>query len=505
MKLRCFAFLLVLLLLIPVVSASNPVITDISPANNETNVVLDNGKAYLHAKVVDADGDLDYILFETNKSGSWSKITDVYPSGENWSENTAITFPGLSYDSTYYWRIKARDDAGNWTNTSVLKFKTGKTTGEEITIIPNQPRAGKNIVFLVNLIDGAGYVLCHVTSNVYLLSIKNGIGVVELEMEEYGEALVNIIDYGSKTFTITSPYAGDLVIDIPSVVDVGNDAEVSVLAKGVMLSTKLVVITPSGKEKELTTSSSTPLIISFDEAGNWTLTAEIYNTTATETVFAKPQPIEIDVRHENDLSVNEEVEIETNAGVTVIIEKGETSWTYEADEEGKVYFLPPWSGRYKITATSLGQSGTKYFDVKAETSLVVRDEKGNLAGKIGQGNVLLLQVISDDFLEGDNKILIYADDYLYKTIDLTGNSALWAVDTHANNYRFDFYPDEDAPYLPASLSVVGGGGAGVDALYIYIVAIVITVFIIFLLISYKKGWNLSLSKLLPKKEEEELL
>jgi len=503
MKIQYVAvILMVMLLSVNVVMAANPIVSNIYPMNNETNVELDSGKVYLRANIKDDDGDLAYVLFETNKSGTWQKITEVYVAGQNWTTDTAITMSGLSYSKTYWWRIKAKDDADHWTNSSAYKFKTeAEPSSGEIQIIPSQPRAGKNIVFLVDEDEASGYLLCEETTNVYLIEINNGIGIVELGME-YGDALVKIIGYGTKTFTIAAPYEGDLIIDIPSVADLNEDVALSVYAGGEMVSATVTITSPAGLESERKTSENSPLELSFDESGNWTLSTELYDTETTETIYINPEPLEIDLPREDDMIVGKEMQLRINNPATVVFEKDETSWTYITDDDGDVYFIPPFPGRYKITAKTLGQSGTKYFNVKADAIITIKNEAGLQVNSVSQGDVLLVQVTDSTGASIDSSSVdVYADGIIIRSLELFSGSTLWAVSQGATEYRFEFYPENDVLYLPATISLVGQGGLAVDALYLYI-GFAIFIIIVAIYIANTRGW-ISLRKFFPEKDEEE--
>ena len=502
---RTIAFSLVLTLFIAMVlsvQAGNPVISDISPEDNSTGLELDDGKIYLKANICDPDGDLSLIKFETNKSGGWATIKEMSVS-ENWTTDSAITFSNLNYNTKYWWRIKAKDENNNWTTSSPFSFTTEQEPEQEdgeIQIITSVPTAGKNIIVLIDKNEASGYMITE-QGNVYIVEIKNRIGMINLGMD-YGEAELYIVGYGDTTFEIASPFEGDLTIDAPSELQINEEEQFSILAGGEMISAKLKMISPTGDEKTKMTRETEPVTISFDEPGNWTLIAEIYDTVTTTEIMILPEPLEIDLPSQNNMIVGNEMEIDLNTKATVTITKDETSWTYKSDDDGKIYFTPLFPGRHKITANSYGQSGSKYFSVKAETKIMITDETGQQTNQLNEGDVVLIQIKDTEGSHVDAEELnVFADGNLLRTLVMNSGTAIWRVSKQAQQFTFDFIPS-DNEYLSSSLVLTGTQGT-LDMNYVYI-AIVIIIFILVMYIFDKMGWiDLSSLKNILKKEEEE--
>jgi hypothetical protein len=428
---------------------------------------------------------LTYILFETNVSGSWGKIADANVSG-NWTTTTYVPFPNLEYSKTYYWRIKAKNAGGNWTNSTAWKFTTVASSGsgtKEITIVPSQPKSEKSIVFLAEINDASGYVYCYETEDVYPITFKNGMGSLTLK-SEYGLAKIVILGYASKEFTIRNQYEGDLSIDSPSNALVNKQVEISVLGHGSLIPATVKLTSPSNK-KTTREAASSALRVSFDEVGDWTITAEAFNLSVSKKITINPEPLDIQV---DEGLVGDEIKITVNNNnADVMIEKEGTTWTYQTDVDGNVFFTPPWAGRYTVTAEAENQRGTKTFDVKTESSIVIKNENGVDATFITEGNVLLIQMKDTEGNTIDaNSIDISIDGVFYKTLTMYSGSTLWRVDKQGKTYSFDFTSEDNALYLPAT-NQIAGMPQNRDALYLTIGG-VITAIIIILLILYKKGY-----------------
>jgi len=487
-----------------IASASLPVISNISPSNDSL-VILSGSNVLLKANITDADGDLTYVAFETNKTGSWAKIVEMTFSGNNWSTSSPITFSGLEKNKKYYWRILSHDSEGNWTNSSVLSFTTsGGTEGGEISIVPPQPKAKKNVIFVAGEENAAGYVICYETGNVYLLELYKGVGLVEFGLE-YGMAEVYIIGYGSRSFEIQSPYSGELQINSPSDAQIDESVDIMVTAQGEPVQVTLEMTSPTNKKMTRITGND-PIRVEFNEVGEWNMTAKLYQTTATKTIQINPEPIELQISDE--MLLGEENIIRTSPSAMVVIEKGEISWSLTADDSGQAFFTPEWTGRYKATATSYGQKGTKYFNVVTDTTISVKNDKNEIVSKIKKDDVLLIQVFDSkgNIIAGSSTVKVLGDGLEIANLQILSGSALWHVTSDASTYVFEYDTDE-ALYLPASLSVSGSAifsqPGGVDAIYIYIgVAIVIVIIVIYIL--HIKGF-IDLKSIFPSKEEEPLL
>jgi len=486
----------------PIVSAHSPSISNIYPAADAINVHFDSqpNRVHLRANITDADGNLQYILFETNKTGAWLKIADANITG-NWTTSTYVPLSNLNYSKTYWWRIKAKDSTGNWTNTTAWKFTTvagsgggsngtGGVPSGSITIVPSQPKSGKMVIFLISRNNATGYVICSETDNVYPVVFSQGLGSVELG-QDYGKAQIFILNYGSKNFTIKHMYEGEISIDSPYSADIGKQIQVSVMAQGMYVPANLYLTSPSNQKSSRQSGATGPLLISFDEAGNWSMRAEAFGSNVSKSIIVNPDPIEITVTDDNVIGQETTITV-NNKYASVEIKQAEMTWTYQADTSGEVFFTPPFSGRYTITATAQNQMGTKTFDVKSNTVISIMDDKGAQVSTITEGELLLIQVqdaagknIPSSTLE------IYGDSKLLKTLQLSGGSGIWQVTPQAKTYSFSFQPDSPL-MLPAQIDVIG---VPLDHTLLYVTVGVAAFVIIVIVIMLNRAGYINISKL----------
>lgn len=505
---RCLSllfFLILLVCLIPIVSASHPpVISNFYPANNAVNVVFDSSpnRVHLRANITDTGGDLHYISFETNKTtGIWHKIADANITG-NWSTSTYVPFSNLNYSSSYYWRIHAKDTAGNWTNSSVFKFTTKSSGGgsngtggsKTITIVPSQPKAQKTLLILAeNLTSGAGYIICNETQNVYAFTIANGLGSVDLGIE-YGYATVVILKFNTKIFYIKHPYEGQLAIDSPFSADISTAVDISVLASGQFVPATVYFTSPSSRIVSRQSGTSGPISMTFDESGNWSIRATSFGSNVTKSIHINPEPIAITLSDDGG-RVGQEMTIHVNnKNAEVIIQRGDTSWTYHADTSGDVIFIPIFSGRHIVTATAENQEGVKTFDVMTDTTISIKNDKGGDVSSITEGDVLLLQVKDSEgnSVTSGSSLDVSVDGVQYTTLQLYAGSAIWRVNKQASQtYGFDYSPDSSL-LNPSHVDVVG---MLPDRTMLYIgIAAVAAIIIVIVLLLNRMGY-ISIEKL----------
>ncbi|MBN2042735.1 MAG: PKD domain-containing protein [Candidatus Aenigmarchaeota archaeon] len=122
----------------------------ISPTNGATNVPR-TGSSLVWNSVTDPDGDtVTYdVYFGTSASPT------LYSNGQS---ATSYTLPTLSYDTTYYWRIAAKDDNGGESQGPVWSFTTESEGSQQqdyptasLTVSNPNPQPGTIITF-----SGAG-------------------------------------------------------------------------------------------------------------------------------------------------------------------------------------------------------------------------------------------------------------------------------------------------------------------------------------------------------------
>jgi hypothetical protein len=203
------------------------------------------------------------------------------------------------------------------------------------------------------------------------------------------------------------------------------------------------------------------------------------------------------VGHDTTITVNER-------DAQVVIRKGDATWTYISDTNGEVVFQPLFSGRYSITATTPNQRGTKTFDVKSSTEIIVKNIDGAGVTSITEGDMVLIQVQdSDENNVQSSTIEIYGDNILLKTLQLNGGFAMWKATPQAKVYKFSYNP-ESSLLLPTSLDVVGVP-PDMTLIYIAVAIVAIVVFITILLLNRAGYLNISKLKGLSGGVKDDLL
>jgi hypothetical protein len=147
MQKTLFLVLLAFSLSIPTIAvADRPNIGSIIPAIGTT--VSYQTLVNVYANISDADDDLRYILFNlTDTTGIQINVWEKqFTSNQSYYILERIV-EGLSPGTKYFFNIAAKDYYGNWTNATYHFFTSGSSssgsTGDNITIIPAIPRAGK--------------------------------------------------------------------------------------------------------------------------------------------------------------------------------------------------------------------------------------------------------------------------------------------------------------------------------------------------------------------------
>jgi hypothetical protein len=361
---------------------------------------------------------------------------------------------------------------------------------------------------LISNNKATGYLSCEESGNVYLISITDGLGLVELGME-YGNATVVFPGYGTKKFVFGSPFVGELDIDIPSTANLNQKVPITVYGSGQQKSAKITMISPDKVELYRTTSETEPIQVEFGQSGNWTLIAELYGAVTTKKIYINPIPLEIKLP--NSIKSGKEFQINVNTRAKVTIEMDAATWNYESDDTGLVYFIPPWAGRYKITAKTANQEGIKYFSAQSETQILIKDEFGSNIDKLSKDDIVLVQVVDSKGQQvSASDVVVVADGTPITTLNLVGGSTIWRVSKDAMQFIFD-YSSNDNALLSSSLMVTGSINyyqpETIDNTAVYIILVIIAIIII-LIILHKKQ-IIDLKRFIPQRgsaliEEDEL-
>ena len=313
------------------------------------------------------------------------------------------------------------------------------STSDDIILIPSEPRAESNLIFIIpEQVDATGYVVCYETNNAYIVDINDGIGCVELGAD-YGEAFVSISTNGhiyTQLFTIDAVFEDEIFITIPLDIQVGNAVVFSISASGLPIAAEVTFSMGDDTFKKIV--DETGLVsVDFKKSGNWTITAKVFNVEKEEFFNVNPKPLTVSVI--DSTPVGKEIEITIGKKSTVNIVMGDVSWDYTTDDNGKFFFTPVWPGRYTIHAVSNDQEGTKQFTAIMQTAIVILDDDGIEAERIQVHKPYSLRVVDADGKTVHSMILIYGDNLLVEEIDADG-SVLWKPDHQCVYYTFETQP-----------------------------------------------------------------
>ncbi len=430
--------ILILLLTLTILSTSASALT-ITP---ETYTTYVDGYELLEITIYNPSNHTVNITLSTNSS----KILFY---------ETFFSIPAISSKTTSVVIIKDTPFSDKiWVNNQSINISVVEPEVETITVIPSHPQAGKNIILSFSQENTSGYILCDETNNVYLFHMKDGLALVTLNEEEYGNATV-IIKGHTRHFIIQSKYKGNLYIECSPIVQSGEKQNIQVFSGGDPVRAEVTIKKPSGEIYNRTTNMEGKTTIVTDEVGTWQVTAKVFDGITTTCFNVTPKPLSL-VLPEH-IIVGEETTIQTQSNAKVTIQKDEMTWTYTADTEGKVYFNPPFSGRYTVTATTGTQQGTAFFNAKTKTDIIIKNENDEIVTKAQPGTPLLIQVADNEGkpISTSDSIEIKSNGIPIKTISLSGGSAIWIPKYSANTYTFTFTPSDSTLLLPSEKTIAG--------------------------------------------------
>jgi len=322
-----------------------------------------------------------------------------------------------------------------------------------LTVIPSQPVAGKNLILLLPKENATGYIYITNSNNAYLITVVNGVGIVSLGKEDYGNAVINI--YGkkkyAKTISISPPHIENLYLDYPSPIKTGDNVTFTVYADGDPVIAKLKF--DGADTFTVKTNSFGKATVKFRKAGNYTVTVSYFDNVVVKSFTVSPKPLKIQLPSEINTGITMQIRTEPNAKIT--IKKGETSWSYTANTDGVCFFTPPFPGEYSVTAKTTDKEGSATFTVKTDTHIVAMGTDGTQVSKLKEGDIIMLQILdSEDKPVLGSEIDVYVDGMFYKSLNAVGGTTLWKVDKSGLTYEFRFNPDSDE-YLPSTLTLMG--------------------------------------------------
>lgn len=372
----------------------------------------------------------------------------------------------------------------------VIEENETTTENESITIIPSQPTSESNIVFILpNREDATGYVICSETNKVYIIDVTDGIGFVELDGDDYGEAHVAIFSK-QKTyvaeFTITAHFQESLTIDMPSTTVIHTMTTFQVLASGVPIQAKI-----NFKLDQLLISKTTDeqgvLSLEFNEVGNWTVTAKVFNVEETRNIYVAQKPISITLPE--NIYVDEEMDVIVGKKSEVLISFNELSWSYSTDDTGKFVFTPSSPGKHNlhVVAEDL-QEASKDFIVHADTFITVKN-KERVVTSVKPHTLYAIYVLDENDRPVESKLEIYGDGELIDEIDIAG-SAVWDSGKFSVNYKFEVSPSETG-YVESLLILNGREDTLNMELIMQWSIIVIIAAILIMIYLFKREWFFS--------------
>lgn len=389
--------------------------------------------------------------------------------------------------------------------TLLLSFSI-TVAADDIVLIPENPVAGKNLIFYMPYVNESvnGYVICE-NNDVHLVEINNGLGQVTFDEDDYGTATVKIYCRNktyTKTFEVEPFIVGNLVIEAASSVLINTEATVKISAgvtpaEGAMVTFKAT----SGRSFNRIADVNGNVLVSFDEAGHWEINTEFYGVTALATIQVMLPPIVISFSE--GIEVNEEMTISIGDYASITITKDEITWDYQTDANGDLVFTPPWPGKYSVYAKTAKQEGSKTFITISETEINVYDfEKHVPISKIKTGQLVEIVIVdpSNVPISEVDEILVYCDNALWTSLPLSDGSVIWKVDKDATIYRFEF--EEIEGYLSSEITVymLLEESFPLGDIVFYIVLIIIILVVVFVFIRFMKSGRITIPKLFAGKK-----
>ncbi|MFW6120660.1 MAG: hypothetical protein ACOC80_07135 [Petrotogales bacterium] len=441
MKSIIFPFLLVLLLLIPIGSSLNVYPEDFSTFEKKdgyevVDFSLVNEKNSTENVTISIEENISqYLSFSTyNFSISSNDIKTVY----------AI----ILRDEPFKGKIFFNNES---VSIAVNPIKVNNET-DSIKIIPSSPKGGKNIIVSHGQTNQTGYLVCHDTNNVYLVKMEEGLALVSLNEDEYGNSTI-FLGNTSFNFNIKSKYSGKLSIISDYDVEIDKNIDVKVFSSGEPVNVELKFISPDNDTYLRNTNNQGETSFKPNKVGKWTIKAFFYENTVETNFIVKPKPLSISI--EQIILSGTETTINVGQKAEVSIKKDEATWSYTSDDSGKVSFTPPFGGKYNVVAKTENQEGSTNFVAKIKTDIIVKNEEGKKVDKIVPGNTYLIQVIDSNNVpisEADS-VKIRLNDNPHDTLELSGGSTIWKAVENYGSYLFRFEAENSNVLLQSDLNI----------------------------------------------------
>jgi hypothetical protein len=139
---------------------------------------------------MDTDGNLSYIIFSTNMSGTW--MNETFPLSEyGWNSATITIFTILPSTSgvRVEWKIYCNDTSNNWNVTSLQYFTTSSPVDALENLVEDLPFYLRNRLFiknrLISYIDNARTLLDEGQSGAAIQELNNFISYLRFIKMRY--------------------------------------------------------------------------------------------------------------------------------------------------------------------------------------------------------------------------------------------------------------------------------------------------------------------------------
>lgn len=344
-----------------------------------------------------------------------------------------------------------------------------------VVVFPSNPKPGGNIAFLASdSLNAHGFIFFSDSGNTYPFLIADGIGFVELAVNETGYAIARITGEGLNpvyvNFSVSDPPPDD--DDPPDNGDNGNDEppdngdngngvtpdvytitapesvlilskeDITVYKNGIPEELFNVLVTkPDGGTYETSTNFFGSISITFNIVGTWRFTIITDTGLVSKEVSCYRKTGEISLKTSEPL-VEETVTLDVfdDAEISVV---GPSDYKNEGTEAYNEFsFTPESVGTYTVTAESDISTGTLAFDVYENPRIIITDIKGRPLTKVKMGTLLSIRVVdheNDDVI--DSTVLKIQDSTspfsLPIDLKMRDGMATWVPDKNGN-FVIDF-------------------------------------------------------------------
>jgi len=221
--------------------------------------------------------------------------------------------------------------------------------------------------------------LLYCNDHLYDFDLLDGVGVVALDQDDYGQATLRIFssDFSpteiTKTVTIEQPSTDDIRLLAPSAGIINKEVGVVLRFNRKPLPDFEVKATnPNGKESYLITDEDGKIFVMLDVAGIWSFKASVYGKEINAMTNAAYEVLSISLTDTPSIGIKTIINTEPYASIEIFLEE-KLIEQYTASPQGIVEFTPTVGGFYEVRGTSNNKKGTRYFDVIGNTNIRILD------------------------------------------------------------------------------------------------------------------------------------